>query len=91
MDSGSSYEIAKVILKGLSSCKDEQLGPLEMPKAGLQPHAKSPGQAGTDSPSELAFKQIKFPLFAFPLIFFPTERSTGAGHPNPSVVCVLPP
>lgn len=35
MDSGSSHEIAKVTLKGLSSCKDEQLGPWEMPEAGL--------------------------------------------------------
>jgi len=35
MDTGSSHEIAEVTLKGLSSCKDEQLGPLEMPEAGL--------------------------------------------------------
>lgn len=31
VDYGSSYEVSKITLKGLSSCKEEQLGPLEMP------------------------------------------------------------
>lgn len=73
------HEIAKVTLKDLSSCKDKQLGPLEMPEEGLVGTCESSGQANTDLPSELAFNM----LLKFPLIFLPTERSTGAEHPKP--------